>query len=187
LLAVFTQTNPGPPPGAAVFAAAAAAGPSFFPAGAATAAAPPPGVGACIAGTGFVSPVGAPISGAGFVSAVGAGISGTKAAYQVCTPLCPRQAPLFAAAVEYVPSRQIPFAPAGAPAGACAQTLAAPKTHTPAIIQIVFVIAEFLESTSAFQTRIPAILAPPAPPVTTNPITPCNPSQTLPNRYHQPQ
>ena len=35
------------------------------------------------------------------------------AAYQVCTPLCPRHAPLLDLAVEYVPSLHCPVAPAG--------------------------------------------------------------------------
>jgi hypothetical protein len=136
LLAVFTQTNPGPPPGAAVFAAAAAAGPSFFGAGADPTGAP--------AGTGAL------MAGGALVAAAGAGIDAAGAAYHVCTPLCPRHAPLFDSAVEYDPSLQIPVAPAGA----CAKTLAAPNTHTPAIIQIVFVIAGTLESPSAFITAI---------------------------------
>ena len=74
------------------------------------------------------------------VEATGAPAAGI-AAYHVCTPLCPRHAPLFAAAVEYVPSFQIPFAPAGAPAGACAITLAAPIANPPTTVQSTFVIA----------------------------------------------
>ncbi len=90
------------------------------------------------------------MAGGALVAAAGAGIDAAGAAYHVCTPLCPRHAPLFDSAVEYDPSLQIPVAPAGA----CAKTLAAPNTHTPAIIQIVFVIAGTLESPSAFITAI---------------------------------
>jgi hypothetical protein len=137
LLDIFTHTNPGPPPGAAVFAAAAAAGPGFFGAGADA--------------TGAPAGVGAPTAGAPFASAVGAGIAATEAAYHVCTPLCPRQAPLFAAAVEYDPSLQIPVAPAGAPAGTCAIPLAATNNPAiiPAIINIFFVIAGILRKSSS--------------------------------------
>ncbi len=139
MLAVFTQTNPGPPPGAAVFAAAAAAGPSFF-----APDAPPAGVGAGSDATGAPAGVGAPIAGTAFASGAGAGIAVAEAAYHVCTPLCPRHAPLFEAVVAYVPSLQIPFAPAGAPAGACANAVDAAITHSPANVQTVWVIVRIL-------------------------------------------
>jgi hypothetical protein len=150
LLDVFTHTSPGPPPGAAVFAAAAAAGPCFFAAiGAGAAAIGAAAEGAAIAGAGFAIGVGAGIAAAFEVAATGAPFDAADAgaaAYHVCTPLCPRHAPLFEAAVEYVPSLQIPFEPAGAPAGACAIAPAAPIARTPIIINIRFVIATTLEN-----------------------------------------
>jgi tellurite resistance protein TerC len=91
------------------------------------------GVGAGLAATDAAGAgVGAGIA-AGFAAVAGA------AAYHVCTPLCPPHAPLLLAAIEYVPSLQIPVAPAGAPAGACAIAEPAPSS-TPASIHCVFVI-----------------------------------------------
>jgi hypothetical protein len=93
--------------------------------------APPPGFGAVAVaadGTGDVAAAGA---GVAFAAGAGAGaaaglvadfadvVFAAGAAYQVCTPLWPLQAPDLLGAVEYVPSLQIPVAPAGAPAGAC--------------------------------------------------------------------
>ena len=156
LLDVFTQTIPGPPPGAIGFCAAASAGLNRF-------VAEDPkqalsrrsrrrslssvyGVGICF-GAVLAAGVGAGIAGAG-----AAGFAGTLpqaspsfAIYQVCTPLCPRQAPSFDAAVEYVPSLQIPFVPAGAPAGACApaprepapREPASPSTNNPSIFTLI--------------------------------------------------
>jgi hypothetical protein len=132
LLDVFTQTNPGPPPGAAVRAAAAAAGPCFFAIEIAAGAAA--GVGAGIAESGTVAETGAGIA-TTFAAEVAPGAA-AAATYHVCTPLCPRHAPDFEAAIEYDPSPQIPFAPAGAPPAACANALAAPIKNTPAIINI---------------------------------------------------
>jgi hypothetical protein len=44
------------------------------------------------------------------------------------------------AAIEYVPSLQIPVAPAGAPAGACAIELPAANSSRPAITKFVIFI-----------------------------------------------
>ena len=120
MLSVFTHTIPGPPPGAAVFAAAAAAGPPFAEAVLGAEAGVAAGVGAGIAAEGFAAGVDAGAAAAvGAAPAVPGAFTGAVE-YHVCTPLCPLHAPLLLAAIEYVPSLQIPFAPDGAPAGACA-------------------------------------------------------------------
>jgi len=142
LLAELTHTNPLPPPGATGLAAAACAGLSFFPevAGAAAVGAAA-GVGAGLAGAAVAAGVGAGIAAGFAAAAVGAGAAAGAAAYHVCTPLCPRHAPALLAAVEYVPSLQIPFAPAGAPAGACAIALPAHTASAPASIKLIVFIA----------------------------------------------
>jgi hypothetical protein len=99
LLAVFTHTKPLPPPGAAGLAAAACAGLSLLPDGVvagATAPALAAGVGAGAAAGGVVAGTGA---GAAATPGLAVPVAGATA-YQVCTPLCPWQAPLLLAAVE---------------------------------------------------------------------------------------
>jgi hypothetical protein len=101
-------------------------------------------------GTGAVAGAGV---GAAFAAGAAAGVAAEPvaglaaedfaagAAYQVCTPLCPLQAPDLLGAVEYVPSLQSPVAPAGAPAGACAtQTCEARIPNESAIKWIILFI-----------------------------------------------
>ena len=59
---------------------------------------------------------------AGFGDGAGAAAGVEAAAYQVSIPLWPRHAPCFVAAVVKVPSLHFPVVPAGAPAGACANS-----------------------------------------------------------------
>jgi hypothetical protein len=73
-------------------------------------------------GAGFAAGAGAAAA-AGAVAGFADEAFAAGAAYHVCTPLWPLQAPDLLGAVEYVPSLQIPVAPAGAPAGACAMQI----------------------------------------------------------------
>jgi hypothetical protein len=107
----FTQTSPGPPPGAGVLADLELADLGLDEAAEEVEAA---GAGDCF--------------GAGAGAAAGAGVEAValaeeldvpaSAAYQVSTPLCPRQAPCFLGVEVNVPSLHFPVVPAGAPAGA---------------------------------------------------------------------
>jgi len=103
---VFSQTLPAPPPGFGAVEEAADG----------TGAVDGAGVGAALA-AGAAAGVGVA---AGAVAGFADEAFAAGAAYQVCTPLWPLQAPDLLDAVEYVPSLQSPVAPAGAPAGACA-------------------------------------------------------------------
>jgi hypothetical protein len=75
---------------------------------------------------------------------VGAAVFEAAAAYQVCTPLWPLQAPDLLGAVEYVPSLQIPVAPAGAPAGACAIPTCNARTPAESAIKRIISFIYFL-------------------------------------------
>lgn len=141
MLDEFTHTIPGPPPGACVRAAAIAAGlcrpdPAGFAFTAVRVGAGAAAIGALL-GAGAVA-IGVEGATAVFVTgviAVGTGAAATDFApvvappvsvYQSFTPLCPRQAPSFIAALVYVPSLQAPVDPAGT----CAIATPAPNAAT---------------------------------------------------------